>query len=193
MSNSKDKTNKSKYLSWALRHGLNELKLVPDSEGYVKLSDILSKSNGQCGTLDEVINIVDTCPKKRFTIKKVGNQMLIRANQGHSKDVGDKIDSEALMEKINKPIDGIFHGSYKKHLESIKSSGLNRMSRKHIHFAKSLDAASGKRSDCDLLIYVDTKKAMDDGIVFYESSNGVVLTEGINGIIPPMYLTFQVI
>ena len=35
-----NKIKQSKYLSWALRHGLNELKLVPDSEGYVNLSDI---------------------------------------------------------------------------------------------------------------------------------------------------------
>jgi 2'-phosphotransferase len=65
------------------------------------------------------------------------------------------------------------------------------MSRKHIHFAKSLDAVSGKRSDCNLLVYVDMAKAMDDGIVFYESSNGVILTEGIDGILDPKYLSFN--
>lgn len=29
---------------------------------------------------------------------------------------------------------------------------------------------------------------MDNGIKFYKSKNNVILTEGINGIIPPEYL-----
>jgi 2'-phosphotransferase len=186
-----NKIKQSKYLSWALRHGLNELKLVPDSEGYVNLSDILNKSNGRSGTLDQVLNIVDTCNKNRFTIKKIGNNLFIRANQGHSKDIGDQIDSECLLNKITEPIPNVFHGTYIKFLEPISLTGLNRMSRKHIHFAKSLDAVSGKRSDCNLLVYVDMAKAMDDGIIFYESSNGVILTEGIDGILDPKYLSFN--
>ena len=32
--------------------------------------------------------------------------------------------------------------------------------------------------------------AMRDGIIFYESTNDVILTEGINGIIPAKYLSY---
>ena len=65
------------------------------------------------------------------------------------------------------------------------------MSRKHIHLAKSLDAKSGKRNNCNLLVYVNINDAMKDGITFYESANGVILTEGINGVIPSKYLSFK--
>jgi len=184
-------TAQSKYMSWVLRHGLNELGLVPDSEGYVKLSDFLAKSDGTYN-LDKstCFKIADACVKQRFGIKTVGTEILIRANQGHSQSVGNQIDSEKLLGKLTKPILGVFHGTYKKHLDSIKATGLNRMQRQHIHLAKSFDAASGKRHDANLIVYVNMELAMADSIDFYESANGVILTEGINGILHAKYLHF---
>lgn len=144
-----------------------------------------------CGTLREVLEIVERCPKRRFSVKDVGGQLVIRANQGHSRSIGDMIDSECIMQRIEEP--NVFHGSYKRHLESIRTFGLDRRSRKHVHLSRSLYSISGRRHDCDLLVYVDMRSAMNDGILFYESSNGVILTEGFDGIIPPQYLTFQLI
>lgn len=184
--------SKSKYLSWALRHGLDELGLLPDNEGYVSLEDLLSVSDPiQSLTLDIILKIVRGCPKQRFSLKDKNNSWFIRANQGHSKNIGDKMDSERLLRRLDRPLEGVFHGTYKKHLSAIGKNGLHRMNRKHIHFARGVDAVSGKRHDCDLLVFVDMKKAMEDGIIFYESQNGVILTEGIDGFLPPLYLRFQ--
>ncbi len=183
--------SQSKYLSWVLRHGLNDVGLKPDDEGYIKLSDFLNIANPNYKfDTDIILHIVESCPKQRFGIKKIDENIFIRANQGHSKKVGDVICSDKLLVKITEPIPGVFHGSYKKHLESIKKNGLNRMERQHIHIAKNNDAPSGKRSSCNLIVYVNMSSAMDDGIEFYESANGVILTEGINGILPPKYLTY---
>ena len=58
------------------------------------------------------------------------------------------------------------------------------MNRKHIHFAKSRVVRSGKQ----VYIYVDMALAMKDKIKFYESENGVILTEGDeNGVLLPKY------
>ena len=65
------------------------------------------------------------------------------------------------------------------------------MERKHIHLAKSVNAISGQRTNCNMFVYVNMKHAMTDGIVFYESANGVILTEGFNGIIPAKYLSYS--
>jgi 2'-phosphotransferase len=97
---------------------------------------------------------------------------------------------EKLLTKLLNPITGVFHGTYKTNLKSIQSTGLNRMKRQHIHLAKSFDAVSGQRSNCNLIVYVDMKKAMEDGIDFFESDNGVILTEGINGFLSAKYLSF---
>jgi len=190
MSNS-NTVSQSKYMSWVLRHGLNEVGLVPDSEGYVKLSDFLAKAEPSY-KLDKpiILSIVESCAKQRFGIKTVGSETFIRANQGHSKSLGDQINSEKLLCKLTQPIPGVFHGSYLKHMSSIKATGLNRMERQHIHLAKGFDAASGKRHDNNLIVYVNMADAMADGIDFYESANGVILTEGIDGVLPSKYLTF---
>lgn len=192
---SKAEIAKSKYLSWALRHGLIELGLIPDSEGYVKLDHLLNKTNQSSNnnplTTDEVLNLVKNCPKQRFGIKTVESDLFIRANQGQSKKVGALINSDKLLVKLTEPIEGVFHGTYKKHLQSIQSSGLNRMDRKHIHFAKSANAKSGQRTNCNMFVFVNMKQAMADGIIFYESANGVILTEGIDGILPAKYLEYS--
>lgn len=63
--------------------------------------------------------------------------------------------------------------------------GLQRMKRNHIHFATGLlgedGVISGMRGSCTVLVYVDFEKCLRDGIKFFRSENGVVLTEGVGG------------
>jgi 2'-phosphotransferase len=192
LNNSIKTTAQSKYMSWVLRHGLSELGLVPNDEGYVNLSEFIKLSDKNYKLdKDTILKITASCTKQRFGIKKVGTETFIRANQGHSKNIGELIKSNKLLVKLTEPIQGVFHGTYKKNMESIKAKGLNRMERQHIHLAKGFDAVSGKRNNCDLIVYINMSQAMTDGIEFYESANGVILTEGIDGILPIKYLTFD--
>ena len=46
---------------------------------------------------------------------------------------------------------------------------------------------SGMRQGCDVAIWVDMRQAMQDGIKFYISKNGVILTSGVNGWIGKQY------
>ena len=65
------------------------------------------------------------------------------------------------------------------------------MNRLHIHFApgmpKEEGVVSGMRGSCDVIIEIDMAGAMKDGIDFYISSNKVILTEGIDGLLPAKY------
>lgn len=68
------------------------------------------------------------------------------------------------------------------------------MSRNHIHFSKGLpedtaaDVISGMRNDAELLFYINVQKSMEDGVDWWISDNGVVLTEGDKeGRIGPKY------
>jgi len=115
-----------------------------------------------------------------------GEEVLcIRANQGHSipgivtEDLLTLIPSEELAK-----LDTIVHGTYKAPWEeSICHEGLNRMKRNHIHFAPGLPQSkdrviSGMRKNCQIYIFIDGEKCAEDGVKFYRSSNGVILTAG---------------
>lgn len=84
------------------------------------------------------------------------------------------------------------HGTYLKHWPSIKIKGLSRITRKHIHFAKGVlcdpNVISGLRADVEIYIFINLEQALTDGIKFYESENGVILTEGnTQGILETKY------
>ncbi|KAK4372010.1 hypothetical protein RND71_007394 [Anisodus tanguticus] len=84
------------------------------------------------------------------------------------------------------------HGTYKKNLESILEHGLKRMKRLHVHFSCGLptdgEVISGMRRDVNVLIFLDVRKALEDGMKLYISENRVILTEGFDGAVPVKYL-----
>ncbi|XP_078350271.1 tRNA 2'-phosphotransferase 1-like isoform X3 [Oculina patagonica] len=70
--------------------------------------------------------------------------------------------------------------------------GLSRMSRNHIHFAPGEPGEegviSGMRSSCEILVFINLRKALGDGFKFYRSSNNVILCPGNEqGFLPPEY------
>ena len=85
----------------------------------------------------------------------------------------------------------VIHGTFSKFWALIKPEGLKRMNRLHIHFApgmpKEEGVVSGMRGSCDVIIEIDMAGAMKDRIDFYISSNKVILTEGIDGLLPAKY------
>jgi 2'-phosphotransferase len=119
---------------------------------------------------------------------------VIRANQGHS----IAIDSASLLAPITVKADNVpdvvVHGTYFGVYQAIlDSGGLRKMSRNHIHFSTGLPEGkqgviSGMRNDAELLIYIDIKKSLENGGVWWISENGVVLTEGDeNGVLSTKY------
>mmetsp|Transcript_7454 Transcript_7454/g.13012 ORF Transcript_7454/g.13012 Transcript_7454/m.13012 type:complete len:117 (-) Transcript_7454:102-452(-) len=58
------------------------------------------------------------------------------------------------------------------------------MKRNHIHFAPGLPGnggvISGMRKSCDVHIYINGSLCAQDGIQFYKSDNGVILTPGVD-------------
>ena len=43
------------------------------------------------------------------------------------------------------------------------------------------------RNSCNVFIYIDTAKALEDGLGFLRSANGVILTSGKDGVLEPKY------
>jgi 2'-phosphotransferase len=74
----------SKALSWALRHGAQSLGLHMRPDGFVSLSELLTKKRFNQVTVDQVRHIVETNDKQRFALLEEDSGLYIRANQGHS-------------------------------------------------------------------------------------------------------------
>lgn len=53
-------------------------------------------------------------------------------------------------------------------------------------FPGDASVVSGMRRNSEVAIYADVKRSMEAGVVFFQSANGVVLTDGINARMPPV-------
>ena len=181
----------SRTLSWLLRHAAKKMQINMSDDGYVLVNEILNLKQMIGCDLLMIRQIVENDNKSRFSFKEEGDTVYIRANQGHSTHIAQNLDPNKYTQLITHPIVPCIHGTYKRFLENIKKKGLMAMSREYIHCAAGFpdEVKSGMRTDCEIFIYVDMKKAMEDGIEFRLSDNGVILTKGINSILEPKYLT----
>ena len=124
------------------------------------------------------LRIVAQDKKNRFMMIERDGHVLVRANQGHSIPW---IKDNELLTRITNALPVLVHGTSRKAWGHIRSSGsLRRMNRCHIHFTTALPqenrVISGMRISSEIAIYINMSRAMADGIVFYRSANGVILT-----------------
>ena len=179
----------SKSLSRALRHDAVKMGLNIGSDGRVALTELLNNRAFRGYSVADVEKVVEENNKKRFEISVVDGVQTIRAAQGHTLKC---IDDEELLTEVLDPseIPVCVHGTYHQAMPMILASGLNRMKRNHIHMAVGVPGddfvISGMRSSCQVTIFVDVARAMAAGVRFFGSSNGVILTKGINdsGVLP---------
>lgn len=187
--NGKHNVKLSKLLSYTLRHGAVKENLTMSSSGFVKISDILAHSKFQGFKLSDIEQVVAENDKQRFLIQEGDSGLMIRANQGHSLDVPD-LDMKRLG--LNElPV--AVHGTYERCVSSIKRTGLSKMGRQHIHMAVDIPGESGvisgMRGSCDYIVTLNISRAQEDGLVFFRSSNNVILCEGnADGFILPKYI-----
>lgn len=163
-------------MSLVLRHKPEVIGLKLDERGYLSIEDFLfaAEKNGRKLTYEDLKFVVDNDNKKRYSISNDG--LKIRANQGHSVSV----DVE-LVPRI--PEQGyLYHGTQRRNIESIMSSGINKGNRLHVHLSDNLETAKkvGVRRGSDFVIlYIDCKKMVADGHTFYLSENNVWLVDFI--------------
>ncbi|KAI8614757.1 phosphotransferase KptA/Tpt1 [Chytriomyces sp. MP71] len=174
----------SKAVSKILRH---DPKIPMRSDGFVRLDDLVKRPQFKNKTLADFQQLVSSNDKQRFSLAEVDGVWIIKANQGHSRQVN------VALEEISDPSDIpiVIHGTYLHCWPAIQREGLNRMNRNHIHFAVGRPGESGvisgMRKTCEVLIFIDAQKAMFDGIRFFRSPNNVILSEGVNGVIASDY------
>lgn len=160
-----------KKITYLLRH--NPEDLVIDKNGYVSVSSLLNKVGI---TQEELDHIVDTNDKKRLAYN--ADKTMIRASQGHS----IKVDVEL---KVSRPPRILYHGtSEESYNKIIKSGGLSKMNRLHVHLTDNEKIAHsvGKRYSKykePIILEIDSAAMYTDGFIFYKSENDVWLTDNV--------------
>lgn len=164
----------SKFMSLVLRHKPEEINLSLDDNGWASINELIDKTRESNIPLTKELieKVVATSDKQRFRLSE--DKMFIRANQGHSVNVD--LDLQPQI-----PPDKLYHGTATRFLESIMNDGLVKKSRQHVHLSPNIETATkvGKRHGKPVILEVDAGKMARDGFTFYQSDNGVWLTESI--------------
>lgn len=179
MTNEKEITRISKFLSLVLRHKPEQISLELDSNGWADVNELIQKckqSNIPL-SLDILKHVVETNSKKRFAFNEQQNK--IRANQGHSIEV-------ELELKAIEPPDILYHGTAERFVSSILEKGLLKQQRRHVHLSSDIETAInvGRRHGRPFVFEVLAYQMFSDNYQFFLSDNGVWLTNDV----PSKYL-----
>lgn len=179
--NTNDLKKNSKFLSLVLRHQPELIHLTLDENGWANVAELLEKVKTKQIELDfaKLQYIVEHNDKNRFAFSP--DYIKIRANQGHSIAI-----DLALVPKTPPTI--LFHGTALQNIVSIKEKGLVKGKRNHVHLSTNQETAIkvGMRHGKPVILGVDAEKMCADGILFYQSANGVWLTDNV----PVKYIQF---
>lgn len=171
----------SKLLSYVLRHRPESIGLTLDAQGWVGVDELLSAAarDGNRIAHEDLMRIVETSDKQRFALSEDG--MRIRANQGHSVTV------ELGYDPVTPP-ETLFHGTAPQFIAAIRRDGLKPMRRHHVHLSPDRETAAevGARRGKPVILEIAAGEMARAGILFYQSANGVWLTDSV----PAAYLTF---
>ncbi|RBQ08897.1 RNA 2'-phosphotransferase [Pedobacter miscanthi] len=171
----------SKLLSYILRHSPETIKLKLDENGWADVNELIVKFDLYELKLDfELLNyIVENNDKNRFAFNE--DKTRIRANQGHSIPV-------ELNLNETEPLEYLYHGTVEKFLSDIKTQGLQKMSRQHVHLSADQETATkvGGRRGKPVILTINCGAMHKAGYKFYLSANNVWLTD----VVPAEYIEF---
>ena len=169
----------SKFLSLVLRHKPETINLSLDPQGWASVDELIAKANLHKVPLNPDIlrRVVETNDKKRFIFSD--DQQRIRANQGHSIEVNLQLTATA-------PPHQLFHGTAERNIESIRTQGLLKRERHHVHLSTDHETAKavGGRYGKPVVLVINAKGMHENGFKFYQAENGVWLTDHV----PPDYI-----
>ena len=172
----------SKFLSFVLRHKPRAIGITLDNEGWVPVDELLAAAthHGRPISRQELSEVVAINDKKRFSFSPDG--LRIRANQGHSVTI------DLGLVPVEPP-ELLYHGTVERFLDSIRARGLIRGKRHHVHLSANRETAAsvGQRRGGPVVLVVEAGCMHREGHHFYQSENGVWLTESV----PPAYLRFS--
>jgi len=164
----------SKRLSYLLRHHPDKLGLDLDAEGYTTITvDELARRMKV--PPDQIHQVVETDPKERFDIRD-GH---IRANFGHSIDVGRKMYEGREPASASQLPDVLFHGTRPDNVGKILQQGLVPKGRQYVHLSTTAEWASrvgSRHTNRPAVLRIDVASALKQGVRMWPAGPATVLS-----------------
>lgn len=163
-----------KFISLILRHDPSIIKATLDRHGWLDVDKLINgiRLSGSYIDMNILERIVNENNKNRYSFND--DKTKIRANQGHSMNVDVEL-------KIVEPPQILYHGTAECFIESIAEKGIIKGNRQYVHLSKDKETAVnvGKRHGVPVVLVINTKEMLKDGIIFYLSENGVWLCNSV--------------
>lgn len=182
------RTDLSRALSKTLRHAARSQGIPQDLEGWCRIDDLLARNpyKSKEVTREAILDVVANDKKKRYELSDDSQE--IRACQGHSVNV------DVGLKALDDVPPTLVHGTTQEAWQKIRTEGLSKMSRLHIHLASGLPGddgvISGMRPSSPVRIFIDGVKLRSEGIDLFKASNGAILCPGdTRGLIKPEYFS----
>ncbi len=165
-----------RIMAGVLRHFPEKLGVNVDGHGWVDISEFVEAVGGSRSGFhwlreEHIEAIAMTDPKGRYQI----DGGMVRATYGHTIDV--RLDDLPPAE-----IDDFYYPVTEEEIDIILEGGLNPIDRRSVHLSGSIEKAieAGKvRTEVPLILRIDGKKAMEDGVKIYKAGKDVYVTDHI--------------
>jgi len=167
----------SRIMAGALRHFPEKLGLMMDGKGWVDIASFIEALGTSRSGFDWLRNyhieaLVATDERGRYQI----DGGMIRAKYGHTVDVN--LDDLPLAD-----IEELYYPVTEEEIDMILEGGLHPTDRKKVHLSSSIEKAieAGRvRTDEPLILRIDGKKAMKDGVKIYHAGKDVYVADSID-------------
>ena len=167
-------TETSRFISLILRHKPEVIGITLDEHGWADTQALIEGvSRTHPLTMELLERIVAEDEKQRYSWNE--DRTKIRANQGHSVQVDVELEQK-------EPPEVLYHGTVEKNRASIEEKGLLRGTRLYVHLSKDVETAvkvAARRKGKRLIYEVAAGRMFRDGFMFYQSVNGVWMTNKV--------------
>jgi len=166
----KELNSLGRIMAGVLRHFPEKLGVMIDGHGWIDISEFvesigISRSGFHWIRNHHIEAIALSDPKGRYQI----DGGMVRATYGHTIDVN-------LDDLPPAEIDEFFYPVTEEEMDIILEGGLNPIDRKHVHLSGSMEKAieAGRvRTEEPLILRIDGKKAIKDGVKIYRAGHDV--------------------
>ncbi|MBN1678411.1 MAG: RNA 2'-phosphotransferase [Candidatus Thermoplasmatota archaeon] len=172
----------SRTMAGVLRHFPDRFDLKMDSHGFVSLRDFVNAIGRKQRRYHwlrphHIIAIIETDDKGRYEYR----DGMIRATYAHSFEVDLDLPSGGTPDKL-------YYPTTKEEVDIVLEVGLKPSDRKMVHLSKGVGDAvnAGRvRTPEPIILEVDARAAVEDGIIIKKAGRTVYLTSDV----PPRYLS----